>query len=153
MSTARASRARRCRSGGIRRNRSELHAKSERDGHRPAGVRIRENLTALGWPRAAAVSCRPPTMARHADSACPECGAPLGSDGICGICLSRDTALIDEGATHPSALGIFDVPAAIGPYSIIRVLGEGGMGIVYLAAQAEPFRRQVALKVDRKSVV
>ncbi|MGD8699479.1 MAG: serine/threonine-protein kinase, partial [Gemmatimonadales bacterium] len=35
----------------------------------------------------------------------------------------------------------------IGPYHIRDVLGEGGMGVVYLAEQTEPIRRQVALKV------
>jgi len=42
---------------------------------------------------------------------------------------------------------VLDLPTQIGPYRILRVLGEGGMGVVYLAEQAEPFRRQVALKV------
>ncbi len=35
----------------------------------------------------------------------------------------------------------------IGPFQTIDVLGEGGMGVVYLAQQTKPIRRQVALKL------
>ena len=41
-----------------------------------------------------------------------------------------------------------EVPgAAIGPYRLLKEIGEGGFGVVYLAEQSFPVRRQVALKV------
>jgi hypothetical protein len=35
----------------------------------------------------------------------------------------------------------------IGPYKLLEPIGEGGMGIVWMAEQQEPVRRLVALKV------
>ena len=40
-------------------------------------------------------------------------------------------------------------PTRIGPYEIIQLLGEGGMGVVYEAEEREPVRRRVALKLVR----
>src|SRR6185503_6675393 len=39
------------------------------------------------------------------------------------------------------------VPTHIGRYKIVRELGRGGMGIVYLAEQQRPVHRQVAIKL------
>ncbi|MEM1183283.1 MAG: serine/threonine-protein kinase, partial [Acidobacteriota bacterium] len=38
-------------------------------------------------------------------------------------------------------------PAFIGPYRVLKELGRGGMGTVFLAEQREPIERRIALKV------
>lgn len=44
------------------------------------------------------------------------------------------------------------IPSRIGPYRIIQVIGDGGMGVVYLAEQTTPVRREVALKVVKQGM-
>ncbi len=55
---------------------------------------------------------------------------------------------------EPVAQGVLAAPnpeeelgKEIGPYRLMRVLGEGGMGVVYEASQFHPIRRNVALKL------
>ena len=48
----------------------------------------------------------------------------------------------DCGAAAPPAPG-----AQIGPYTLIRKIGEGGMGTVFLAEQRQPVKRTVAIKI------
>src|SRR5881396_3235749 len=48
--------------------------------------------------------------------------------------------------------------SVIGRYKLLQKIGEGGMGVVYMAEQREPVRRRVALKIiklglDTRSVV
>ena len=57
-----------------------------------------------------------------------------------------------------SFVGMERPGSQIGRYKLLRILGEGGMGMVYLAEQKHPIRRQVALKVikpgmDSKRVI
>jgi eukaryotic-like serine/threonine-protein kinase len=47
---------------------------------------------------------------------------------------------------------------SIGPYKLLQRIGEGGMGVVYMADQDKPVRRRVVLKViklgmDTKQVI
>src|SRR5688500_3598587 len=63
------------------------------------------------------------------------------------------------GTPEQSALHLRERPGSvIGPYKLLEQVGEGGMGVVFLAEQTRPVRRQVALKIvkagmDTKQVV
>jgi serine/threonine protein kinase/Tfp pilus assembly protein PilF len=55
----------------------------------------------------------------------------------------------DPGATASLAKpSILEGPGTtIGPYKLLQQIGEGGMGVVFMAEQEKPVRRKVALKV------
>ena len=55
---------------------------------------------------------------------------------------------VTGGGGGPVAPRAPDLPARVGRYRPLRVIGQGGMGVVYEAEQEEP-RRRVALKVIR----
>ena len=96
-------------------------------------------------------SCHP--RDRSVAGACPDCGAEipddLSSEANCPKCLIGFGlgAGAVEGTTGCPPGGPDSLPEYIGPYRILRSLGEGGMGVVYLAEQEDPVRRRVALKV------
>ena len=86
---------------------------------------------------------------------CPQCEAELGSGdpaGLCPHCLIQGAFDSSVGA-HEFRTQTTDAARAptgdddFGRYQIVRPIGEGGMGTVYLAEQREPVRRYVALKV------
>ncbi len=87
-------------------------------------------------------------------SRCPECGAEVpegaGLLKLCPRCLLKQAFPVSELDTpQDSGPGL---PEQFGVYHSIGVLGEGGMGIVYLAEQESPIRRRVALKVIKQGM-
>jgi serine/threonine protein kinase/tetratricopeptide (TPR) repeat protein len=56
-------------------------------------------------------------------------------------------ALLREGGDSTAAGSRETAGSVIGRYKLLQKIGEGGMGVVYLAEQEEPVRRRVALKI------
>src|ERR1039458_2900220 len=104
---------------------------------------------------------------------CPRCGARLPHDSPGGHCIScllqlglTADPLVEPVHTQPGTIQInpptqtrTEKPGdRIGRYKLLQQIGEGGCGVVYMAEQAEPMRRRVALKViklgmDTKQVI
>jgi eukaryotic-like serine/threonine-protein kinase len=71
----------------------------------------------------------------------PAISTPRSSLPASTAVMAGDTAHILTHAEKPGD--------RIGRYKLVQQIGEGGAGVVYLAEQEEPVRRQVALKVIR----
>ncbi len=101
------------------------------------------------WEEHTADACGPDTDLR--DAVCRllrahrEAGSFLERPVYLGptLCLPPDTATDVAGAAGQAA------GEAVGPYRLLELIGEGGMGTVWLAEQSSPVRRRVALKVIR----
>jgi serine/threonine protein kinase/tetratricopeptide (TPR) repeat protein len=84
---------------------------------------------------------------------CPKCGAPLTSEVVGGLCPGCVAALALATEPDPQEVPAASVPVTekpgdrIGHYKLLQQIGEGGCGVVYLAQQEAPVRRQVAFKI------
>ena len=92
---------------------------------------------------------------------CPHCGTklpPNAPNEVCPKCLLKAGLTDDHDATLDS-LPLLEGPGTrIGRYKLLELIGEGGMGLVYLAEQEEPVKRRVAIKLvkpgmDTKQVI
>ena len=91
-----------------------------------------------------------PTVQREAfvHAQCPADAAMAAE--VCSL-LRADQPATQAGLRSPlRGLVAQGTPPSIGPYAVIRELGEGGMGRVYAAVQHAPMRRVVAIKVMRQ---
>jgi non-specific serine/threonine protein kinase/serine/threonine-protein kinase len=60
----------------------------------------------------------------------------------------RDDAFLEDPAARLGEGGEAPAPERLGPYAVIREIGRGGMGAVYLAARADDeFEKRVAIKL------
>jgi eukaryotic-like serine/threonine-protein kinase len=65
---------------------------------------------------------------------------------ICGDDNSQDDHIMSTMSPEDFPI-VEDLGAIVGPYRIQQQIGEGGMGVVFIAEQTQPIRRNVALKI------
>lgn len=94
-------------------------------------------------------ACAEPDAARRADLVALCCGDDIELQTEVMSLLEHDARPaidLDRGIPESHA----GAPDRIGPYRVIELLGEGGMGVVYLAEETTP-HRVVAIKVIHRS--
>jgi len=69
-----------------------------------------------------------------------------------------ESPVVDPNVTLDTSPSIEGLGTRIGRYELLELIGEGGMGLVYLADQKEPVKRRVAFKIikpgmDSKQVI
>ena len=76
-------------------------------------------------------------------------GAAGPRRGIAAAHVAKPAAFSAEaGRRRPTSLPIAEsAGTVIGPYKLLQQIGEGGMGVVFMAEQTEPVQRTVALKI------
>ena len=60
---------------------------------------------------------------------------------------------LPEPPAEPEVSGVAQELKSVGPHRLVKKLGEGGMGQVWLAEQVSPVRREVALKLIRAGML
>src|SRR5215472_12966870 len=70
-------------------------------------------------------------------------GARIGAVGV----TANGEITLDASGRGAEAKSMAEDRVSIGPYMLVKKLGEGGMGQVWLVEQTAPVKRQVALKL------
>jgi predicted Ser/Thr protein kinase len=94
----------------------------------------------------------PLTPAGLLAGSCPRCMMAFGADTNAPVPADPDSTLPSDVANTSVRDAAYARPAVIGRYRVLRLVGEGGMGVVYEAQQDHP-RRTVALKVIKPGLV
>jgi serine/threonine protein kinase/tetratricopeptide (TPR) repeat protein len=109
-----------------------------------------------------ALAQSPQERAAYVEQACA--GDPALRAAVAALLRANvgATGFLEQPA--PASVATVDEPVregpgtVIGPYKLLENIGEGGFGVVFMAEQAQPVRRKVALKIlkpgmDTKQVV
>ncbi len=64
---------------------------------------------------------------------------------------TRPATLVEGLELHAAGVALH-AGQRLGPYRLLKALGEGGMGVVWLADQLEPFERKVAIKLSNQKI-